>query len=252
MESTKEGVFYERPTQRNELLQEKKPPHKKLGAAVKMVLAVIGLVALSYIIHGAFLIGIFALSESGPADKLSGIEDYDKKMILDTYGGDLDSGLFVFPDNTEGMINPSYISSMKTGLFDTDGYMILQTKYNEEEYQEEVERLSRIECTVSSKEDSVTQKVKYDESSYALPAYVASDGFDSVYEYALMNEDTYEISYIFLSYPNYMELIRYKQYLKVNPMEYEIEDALNQFTIYAHTFNGGDYWVEYSDMGTEE
>jgi len=43
-------------------------------------------------------------------------------------------------------------------------------------------------------------------------------------------------------------LIQYKEYLKLNVLEYEIEDALRQFTIYAHTFNNGEAWIEYSDM----
>jgi len=115
-------------------------------------------------------------------------------------------------------------------------------------YREEVERLSQIECSNSFKEDTVTQRVKYDTESYALPAYVTSDGFDSIYEYALVNEEANEISYILLSYPDVDDLIQYKEYLKVNALEYEMEDALNQFTIYAHTFNDGESWMEYSDM----
>lgn len=248
MEQVKKGVYYKRPTQGKELFQEKKPVHKKLGTAGKILAAVIGVAAFIFMIRGIALITLFIFAESGPADILKGIEVYDKKMILETYGGDIDSGLFVFPDSTDDMIEPTYISSLKTGLFDTDGYIILHTKYDEEKYREEVERLSQIECSISFKEDTVTQRVKYDTESYALPAYVTSDGFDSVYEYALVNEEANEISYILLSYPDAVDLIQYKEYLKLNVLEYEIEDALNQFTIYAHTFNDGESWMEYSDM----
>jgi len=248
MEQVKEGVYYKRPTQEKELVQEKKPVHKKLGTTGMILAAIIGVAVFVFMIRGIALVALLIFAESGPADILKGIEAYDKKMILETYGGDIDSGLFIFPDSTDNMIEPTYISSLKTGLFDTDGYIILHTKYAEEKYQEEVERLSQIECSISFKEDTVTQKVKYDTDSYALPAYVTSDGFDSVYEYALVNEEANEISYILLSYPDVVDLIQYKEYLKVNVMEYEIEDALRQFTIYAHTFNDGESWMEYSDM----
>ena len=150
------------------------------------------------------------------------------------------------------MINPTYESTLDSGLFDTDGYVILHTQYSKEQYQREVERLSRVECTVSSNEEEVTQQVKYDETSYALPAYVAVDGFDYTYEYALMNEDICEISYIYLAFPNMEELTEYKEYLKLNPEEYEMEGSLNEFSIYAWTFNDGEYWVEYSDMEAVE
>lgn len=248
MEQLKEGVFYERTGQGKVSLQEKKPVHKKMGTVVKILLALICVATVVFMIRGVILIGLFVFAESGPADELSGIEAYDKEAILANYSGDIDSGLFIFPDSTEGMINPTYDSSLKTGLFDTDGYIMLHAQYSEEKFQEEMDRLSQIECSITRKDDMVTQKIKYDTESYALPAYVASDGFDYIYEYALVNEETNEISYILLSYPEAADLIQYKEYLKLNALEYEIEDALNQFTIYAHTFNGGESWMEYSDM----
>lgn len=248
MEQINERVFYKRPEQKKGALQVKEPVHKKLGTMSKMLLIVIGLAVVAFAIRSALLIGLFIFAESGPADKLSGIEAYDKAAILENYGGDIDSGLFIFPDNTSDMINPTYVSNLKTGLFDTDGYIMLQAKYSDEKYQEEVERLSQIECSLTYKDEMVTQQVKYDAESYALPAYVASDGFDYIYEYALVNEETNEISYILLSYPSVAELIQYKEYLKLNVLEYEIDDALNQFTIYAHSFDGGQSWMEYSDM----
>ena len=208
MEQVKEGVYYKRPTQGKELVQEKKPVHKRLETAGKILAAIIGVAAFAFMIRGIALVTLLILAESGPADILKGIESYDKKMILETYGGDIDSGLFIFPDSIDNMIEPTYISSLKTGLFDTDGYVILHTKYEEEKYREEVGRLSQIECSISFKEETVTQKVKYDTDSYALPAYVTSDGFDSVYEYALVNEEANEISYILLSYPDVVDLIR--------------------------------------------
>ena len=135
------------------------------------------------------------------------------------------------------MIEATFVSSFKTGLFDTDGYIILQAKYNVEDYEAEVERLSNVECSVR---DEVLG-VRYDTESYALPAYVAVDGFDYVYEYALVDEKNCEITYVLLSYPEYDDLSEYKECLKLDISEYEIEDALNQFTIYARESEDGKF-----------
>ena len=224
---------------------EKIAAHKKFVSACKIFIAIIGVVVFSYIIQTALLFGIIMFFESEAPLVLTGIEAYDKEAILESYGGDLDCGFFVFPDNIVEMISPTYVCNLDSGLFDTDGYVILHTKYNKEQYQREIERLSEIECTVSFNEEEVTQQIKYDEKSYAFPAYVAADGFCDTYEYALVNEETYEISYIYLAYPNMEELVEYKEYLKLNSVEYEMEDELNQFTIYAWTFNDGESWTEY-------
>lgn len=215
---------------------------------------VIGAVAVvgSFVMRMLLVLGLVVLAESSPAQTMSGIESYDKSYYLKNYGGDLDSGWFVFPDSTEGMIEPEFVSSLKTGLFDTDGYVILSTRYDEEWYYAEVERLSAIECTLSFGEETVTQHVKYDKDSYVLPAYVAVDGFDSVYEYALLDEEAHTIHYILLSYPSALKLGEYKKYLKKDIAEYDIENVLSKFSIYAHSFDGGQSWIEYSDGQTIE
>lgn len=226
---------------------------KKLAASKnfiigsKVLVGVAGVTVLSYmlIVFIIILLGIF--EERSPFQNRSGMENYDKAEILENYGGDIDSGLFIFPDYTDNMIEPTFASSMKTGLFDTDGYIIMQTKYGKEDYEAEIERLSNIECTLSFSDEEITQKVQYDEESYALPAYVTVDGFDYIYEYALVNDEACEITYILLSYPEYVNLKQYKEYLKLDASEYRIKDALNQFSIYAHSFDGGESWEEYSD-----
>ena len=56
----------------------------------------------------------------------------------------------------------------------------MNVKYNEDDYKREVERLSNVKCIVKNTEMGVIRDTK----SYSLPAYVAIDGFDYVYEYA--------------------------------------------------------------------
>ena len=140
------------------------------------------------------------------------------------------------------MIEATFVSSFKTVLFDTDGYIILQAKYNVEDYEAEVERLSNVECSVR---DEVLG-VRYDTESYALPAYVAVDGFDYVYEYALIDQNNCKITYVLLSYPEDVDLNEYEQYLKLDMSEYMIKDTLNCFSIYVRQSKGNVY-IEYSE-----
>ena len=169
-------------------------------------------------------------------------ENYNKKKIVEEYGSDIDSALFLFPDDLQAMTETTFVSNFKSGLFDTDGYLILKSKYSIEDYETEVARLAGTKCVVMGTESAV----RYDTESYVLPAYVAVDGFDYVYEYALVEEENCEITYVLLSYPEYDDLSEYKECLKLDISEYEIEDALNQFTIYARESEDGIY-VEYLD-----
>ena len=169
-------------------------------------------------------------------------ENYNKKKIVEEYGSDIDSALFLFPDDLQAMTETTFVSNFKSGLFDTDGYLILKSKYSIDDYETEVARLADTKCVVMGTESAV----RYDTESYALPAYVAVDGFDYVYEYALVDEENCEITYVLLSYPEYDDLSEYKECLKLDISEYEIEDALNQFTIYARESEDGIY-VEYLD-----
>ena len=177
-----------------------------------------------------------------PAESKVGIEHYNKEKILEEYSSDIDSALFLFPDDTEGMTKQTFVSSLKSGLFDTDGYLILQTKYSKEDYEAEVARLSNVKCLVMGTEVAV----RYDTERYSLPAYVAVDGFDSVYEYALVNVENCEITYVLLSYPEAIDLSNYQEYLKLDMSEYKVKDTLNRFSIYVRKTEDNMY-VEYSD-----
>ncbi len=222
-------------------LLEENAKRKKFVKGCKIFVLVIGLCVLSFIMRFALVLVSVLIMESTPYNNQVGIENYDKTKILEQYGGDI-SEMFVFPDNTANMLDPTFESSLKTGFFDTDGYIILQGTYNEEDYDAEVQRLSSIECTVND----ITIGIKYDDESYEMPAYVAIDGLDYEYEYALLDEDNHTITYILLSYPEYVDLHEYEEYLKLDTDEYKTEDSWNRFSIYSRHYGDGVY-IEYSD-----
>ena len=222
-------------------LLEEDAKRKKFVKGCKIFILIVGILVLSFIMKFGFVLTMIFFMENTPYETRVGIENYDKAKISEQYRSDL-SELFVFPEDTKDMIEPTFVSSFKTGFFDTDGYMILQARYDKEDYDAEVKRLSSIECTV----DDITIGIKYDDESYALPAYVAIDGFDYEYEYALLDEKNHTITYIILSYPEYVDLSEYEEYLKLDADEYKIEDSLNQFSIYSRYYKDGVY-IEYSD-----
>lgn len=226
---------------------EKLVKRKMFITGCKVLVVAAGIVVLSFVIRVALAIALVVFMEIAPFKNQTGIENYDKMKILEEYGGDLNTGLFVFPNETDDMLNATFSSHLKTGFFDTDGYLILQTQYSKEDYEAEVERLSNIGCSIEFGADKVSHQIQYDEKSYELPAYVAVDGYDYIYEYALINEEKCEITYILLSYPQYVNLRDYEEYLKKDASEYKINDALNQFSIYSGTFDGGESWIEYYD-----
>jgi len=222
-------------------LLEEDAKRKKFVKGCKIFILIVGILVLSFIMKFGFVLTMIFFMENTPYETRVGIENYDKAKISEQYRSDL-SELFIFPEDTKDMIEPTFVSSFKTGFFDTDGYMILQARYDKEDYDAEVKRLSSIECTV----DDITIGIKYDDESYALPAYVAIDGFDYEYEYALLDEENHTITYIILSYPEYVDLSEYEEYLKLDADEYKIEDTLNQFSIYERYYKDGVY-IEYSD-----
>ena len=222
-------------------LLEEDAKRKKFVKGCKIFILIVGILVLSFIMKFGFVLTMIFFMENTPYETRVGIENYDKAKISEQYRSDL-SELFVFPEDTKDMIEPTFVSSFKTGFFDTDGYMILQARYDKEDYDAEVKRLSSIECTV----DDITIGIKYDDESYALPAYVAIDGFDYEYEYALLDEENHTITYVILSYPEYVDLSEYEEYLKLDADEYKIEDTLNQFSIYERYYKDGVY-IEYSD-----
>ena len=187
----------------------------------------------------------FALTGCNP-EKRSGAEQYDKSYYIHKYGGDLDSNLSVFPDTVEADRVKLYESSFGEGLFDTDGYMILEYRCDGEQISAEEERLKDISFTISHYDgQTFTNHIVYDETSYPYPAYITNDGFDSTYEYALIDRDGGRIIYVYGAYviPNSFP---YKDCLKTDLSAYKA-DSLKAFTVYNHSFDGGKSWDEFDD-----
>ena len=188
---------------------------------------------------------IFPYTQAGyNADEVG---DYDKAYINERFGGDIHGDLQLFPDSLESCDPVKFNVHLLTDLFDTDGHVILVCRYDEAQFRAEIERLSSAQSTLDYKGEVLTRKVIYDEEMYRLPAFIAIDGYDSEYEYALINESEREIVYVYLSYPSVTEAA-YHDYLKWDLTEYAKNDTLNSYSMYSFYFEDGKYWAEPGDF----
>ena len=211
------------------------------------VLIALGVLTAAVLTRAAVWAGLFTLARSGPRDERSGIEAFDKAYYRATYGGDLDSDLSVFPDgDLSRLIEPTFFSSLKAGLFDTDGCILLRAGFGEEDFQAELRRLGAIRKTVVQGEQTWTNEIRYDEDSYPKPAFVAVDGFRSTWEYALVDRDAREIVYVWLAYPSEDDPV-YAGFLKRDRGVYSGGSRTEAFSLYNHSFDGGKTWAEFDD-----
>lgn len=196
------------------------------------------------------VIFIIPLISINPVKKISGIDNYNKNYYLKEYGGDLDSNLSIFPNNKDNIISGTFSSSFKTNLFDSDGYILLTAKYQKEDFNNEINRLKKLNITIyetcKDNAKSYTNYVKYDDKLYKYKAYIAIDGFDHTYEYALINEKDLEIIYLYLSYPK-INNSKYKKYLKKDLSLYSITNTIDMYSMYNHSFDNNKSFIEFSD-----
>lgn len=212
------------------------------------------LIRIDIIIGLIIAIAILTLINIFSAKNISGIENYDKSYFLKEYGGDLDSNLSIFPDDNSILKELDFSSSFQTNLFDSDGYIILKSKYSKEDFENEIDRIKTLNATIyescNDNAKTYTNYVKYDDKSYQYPAYITIDGFGHTYEYALINNDNLEIVYVYLSYPS-KNNSNYKDYLKKEKSIYSALDTLNMFSMYNHSFDNGNSFMEIGDCESQ-
>jgi len=219
---------------------------KKQRRVLGIISLILGVIVLIRLVLPVFVVsGILAIEAVIPFKTVHGEANYDKDFYLEKYGGDLGSTLMIFPDSLGDKEVKTFKSSLKTGLFDTDGYILLVCTMDEAEMAEEIQRLSSIEATIRFQDETYTNYVMYDEESYPYPAYITCDGHDSTYEYALIDEEGGRIIYLYISVPNVANP-NYMMYLKKNPLAYA-NSSLEDYTLYYHTFDGGQTWIGYQE-----
>ena len=229
---------------------EKLAEKKHFTTVVHVIVIFLIVISMRFLMTSAFVIGLGLLVNMQPYDKQTGIDNYDKEYLVKEYGSELNTGFFIFPGDVKKAVDAEYESALRTGLFDTEGYIFLSATYEDDEFKKETERLSKISCTVfeTNREDSDyhIENIIYDTETYNFPAYVASDGFGRGYEYALIDNDNNRIMYVLLSHPETEKTVQ-TDYLKKDVKAYDLKDesSLERFSIYNFAFSEG-AWTGYS------
>ncbi|SFU69198.1 hypothetical protein [Butyrivibrio sp. M55] len=219
---------------------EKKTNNKGTRYLV-FALALLGVLYIIKLIASFFIIGISAIG--GSQDNISDIDNYDKAKIIENNYADMNSLFLIFPDDTRDIKKGEYSLDTKTDAITTRGHIILDAYYDEDKYLSEVNRISEISYDLKDvwegEEEHKVQKIRYDETMYNYPAYIACDGYRGGYEYALIDNDNNRIIYVHFSYPNLEEMKNYSDYLKVDKESYkQLEKSSKEnFTIYAYKFH---------------
>lgn len=222
--------------------------NKTVTNAIKIGVLIIVAICIRFVIMILLMLLYIVISMFDESDKpVSGIDNYDKAALVSENHSDLDSYFKVFPDDTANMVEATYVSKLPSNLVGTTGYTILEATYSKDDYDEELARLSNISLTIENgcvdSDEKITQDIKYDESMYAYPAYIAADGNCGTYEYALLDESECKIIYVLaknISETDIEEINAMGNYLKADTAEYEEAgiETWKKFSIYSYQFPG--------------
>ena len=162
----------------------------------------------------------------GWAKKSKNIADYPKIL---TEESNMRTGFFVFPEEiTEEMTDITFDYYYKDTMFDPTISVFLQATYEEEQYQEEIDRLSNLE---KKQTDGVKKLLRDEQHKYPYPAFIAVENHGNSYEYALLSGEN-QITYIYTLFFTKEDIRFDEQYLPDDFMNEEGKEFGSGYSIY--------------------
>lgn len=152
--------------------------------------------------------------------------------------------LYIFPEPIAPYEDAEYYYSSKVDSSSYDsGVILVKVKYSEEEFEKEINRLSKITCTINVDGVPVTNRIEYREDLFKYPSYVSVYNSNQTYEYALVDEPNRTIIYTYLHLMIPKEKQVPDEYM---PQEYDRdelydESSWNNTNIYFAENKDGDY-----------
>lgn len=142
--------------------------------------------------------------------------------------------LMIFPKEIKDSykVNQYYYSCGSAG-FDNMYQMVLDYELPEEEFEEEVERLSQL----SAEYKNQTKSIVYDTDNFEYPAYVTCFTKHSDYEYALIDEENHRIICILSCIEDINRLPMNKKYLPKDEDAYADAEGWYGYSMY-HFYDG--------------
>jgi len=192
----------------------------------KTIFIVLGAVCTSIIAmicFGLIILGLLSLgNENYTTIEVSNYGIHEGHIDGEKEG--LRGGLYIFPKEISiDAKDVSFLYSCGGGGFATDYQQFLKCTYSDEEYRAEINRLKNIKCEINTKNGAVINHAEYSNTKFNYPAYITVYGSGKTYEYALCNEDTKTIIYVYLQIITNDKVAFTKEYL---PIEYQGEKQL--------------------------
>lgn len=137
---------------------------KKQKKVLKISLIIVVFAFVMLVIYFFSILGVSSIfSIFGNKEIITDVSKYEKRYYLEKYKGDLNSNLSVFPDViTEDMKDVEFESYMVESLFDTDGYIYLKYKLDDEKFIREVDRIKEIEVILESDNEKYVNHILSD------------------------------------------------------------------------------------------
>ncbi len=148
---------------------------------------IIGALILSVIAFGCVGVILYNMLFGTEQDSYSTTDIREYKKFdhgIDTEEMDLlkDCGMYVFPDKLPANdLEQQYYYYCENG-WENEYQIFLKVQYSEEDFKQEIERLSKIHCTINTSYQSVVKDVMYSEELFDYPAYVSVYDSNSSFE----------------------------------------------------------------------
>ena len=118
---------------------------------------------------------------------------------IENEGEDIRSGLFIFPETIDCLEDVEYEYYCEQGALDNSYMIFLKGNYpDEKSYEAEVDRLANITCSVETSKGNIVNEVEYTEILFDYPAYVTVYHTNKSFEYALVDEESRSVVYVYL------------------------------------------------------
>ena len=156
---------------------------------------IIPLIAAGALIQAGFFFMVYLFLFGGPPYVTAKIEEYPR--ILEKYSN-VQTGFAVFPETlSEDMLTsePDFYFAYRDTWDDPTMEVMLRCSFSDEAYENELERLQRTHKTYGEE----TRGLQYSEERFRYPAYIAIDGLNRGYEYALLTGEN-EITYVYFAF----------------------------------------------------
>lgn len=162
-----------------------------------------------------FVIGALYFFFGGSAEITKDVAEYEETM---TKYSNLQTGFITFPERIPGSAeNIDFYFSYQDTWDDPTCEVFLQCTYDEADYLAEVERLENTKKVYGTTERALARGA---EGQFQYPAYMAIDGCNYAFEYALLTGNQ-QITYVYTSFIKQSKLHFDKKYL---PSDYKKAD----------------------------